>query len=157
MINFKVFFRVFFFLIINFAALAIGAISTVEGVPSDWYINLNKAPWTPPGWVFSVAWSTIMIAFAFYMSYLWSSKENKKIILVLYIIQLALNISWNPAFFLFHDVVSGLVIISVLTILIGYLLIKYYPALKLKSILIFPYFLWLLIATSLNAYIFFMN
>ena len=123
MINFKVFFRVFFFLIINFAALAIGAISTVEGVPSDWYINLNKAPWTPPGWVFSVAWSTIMIAFAFFMSYLWSSKENKKIILVLYIIQLALNISWNPAFFLFHDVVSGLVIISVLTILIGYLLI----------------------------------
>lgn len=39
------------FLILNFAALAIGGLSTSSGVTSEWYNALNKAPWTPPGWV----------------------------------------------------------------------------------------------------------
>ena len=44
-----------------------------------------------------------------------------------------------------------------LTVLIGFYLFNYWPDLKLKSILILPYFIWLLIATSLNAYILFKN
>ncbi|NBN98947.1 MAG: hypothetical protein EBV19_06865 [Flavobacteriia bacterium] len=40
------------FLFLNFGALAIGGSFTADGVASDWNQNLNKAPWTPPGWVF---------------------------------------------------------------------------------------------------------
>ncbi len=57
--------RVIIFLVINFAALALGSIFTSAGVSSDWYTNLNQAPWTPPGWVFGAAWTSIMIFFAF--------------------------------------------------------------------------------------------
>ena len=39
--------RILLFLIINFGGLFIGGLFTGEGVPSDWYQNLNKAPWTP--------------------------------------------------------------------------------------------------------------
>ncbi|MEM6378823.1 MAG: TspO/MBR family protein, partial [Bacteroidota bacterium] len=53
--------RVIIFLILNFVALGIGGFFTGPGTSSEWYNNLNQAPWTPPGWVFGAAWTTIMI------------------------------------------------------------------------------------------------
>jgi len=149
--------RLIIFLVLNFLALAIGGFFTGKGVPSDWYINLNKAPWTPPGWVFGTAWSLIMICFSIYMAYLWPVNENKNLLLRLYIVQLILNISWNPTFFYFHNILGGLLNIVGLTILIGLMLFYYYPILKIKSILIFPYLMWLFIAISLNFYILIKN
>ena len=150
-------FRVLIFLLVNFSALAIGGYFTGDGVPSDWYTNLSKAPWTPPGWVFGAAWSTIMICFSFFMSYAWKYTNDRNFLIVLFTIQIILNIGWNPTFFYFHQVLLGLIVISSLTLLIAYILYYYWKVLKLKSILIFPYLLWLIIATSLNAYVLFNN
>jgi translocator protein len=149
--------RLIIFLVINFVALGIGGFFTGKGVPSDWYINLTKAAWTPPGWVFGTVWSFIMICLAIYMAYLWPVNQNKNLLLGLYIVQLILNIAWNPTFFYFHNTFGGLLIIVGLTILIGFVLFYYYPTLKIKSILILPYLIWLLIATSLNFYILLKN
>lgn len=151
------FYRLIIFLALNFAALAIGGLFTSKGVPSDWYAGIAKAPWTPPGWVFGTAWTTIMICFGVYMAYLWPVIENKNILIYLYVVQWMLNVGWNPTFFYYHNVFAGLVLISGLTALIGFFLFFYWPELKLKSVLILPYFIWLLIATSLNGYIFLKN
>lgn len=146
-------YRILIFLVLNFAALGIGSLFTSNGVSSDWYINLNKAPWTPPGWVFGAAWTTIMICFAFYMAYAWDTVANRNLLIGLFIIQWVLNILWNPVFFKYQEVFFGLIVISTLTLLVGCFLISYWNQLDLKSLLILPYFLWLLIATSLNTYI----
>ena len=145
--------RIILFLILNFAALAIGGLFTGEGVPSEWYQNINKAPWTPPGWVFGAAWTTIMICFAIYMAYLFKPKLNKSKIIVLFSIQWILNVAWNPIFFYAQAVLVGLICISLLTLLIGYLFFNYYKDLKFKSLFLLPYLIWLIIATSLNMYI----
>jgi tryptophan-rich sensory protein len=149
--------RTILFLALNFGALALGGLFTSKGVQSDWYLEINKAPWTPPGWVFGFAWTTIMICFSVYMAFLWSNTENKKLIISLYLSQLALNIGWNPLFFYFHNVSIALIVIVSLTLLIGWFMISYWTDLKWKSALILPYFCWLLIATSLNGYIYFKN
>ena len=88
--------RIILFLLINFAALGAGSFFTGDGVVSDWYQNLNKAPWTPPGWVFGAAWTTIMICFSLYMAFAWEEVKNKNGLLIAYILQLILNIGWNP-------------------------------------------------------------
>lgn len=150
-------FRLIIFLTINFGALAIGGLFTGKGVPSDWYLNLNKAPWTPPGWMFGVAWTTIMICFSIYMTYVWQEVTNRKILITLFIIQWILNVSWNPTFFYYHNVLFGLIIITGLTLVVGFIFLQYWPEMKYKSALILPYFIWLLIATSLNGYILFKN
>ncbi len=147
------FLKTILFLVVNFTALLIGGIFTGKGVPSEWYLSLDKAPWTPPGWVFGAAWATIMICFAIYMAFALEKVKNVKTLLVLFLIQWVLNVLWNPVFFYFHHVMLGLIIISALTILIAVFLFRYGAVLKLKSLLIVPYFIWLLIATSLNAYI----
>lgn len=145
--------RIIIFLVLNFGALAIGGLFTSSGVSSDWYQSLNKAPWTPPGWVFGAAWTLIMLCFSLYMALLWPKIENKTMLGSLFTLQLILNIAWNPVFFHYHGMLAGLIVISLLTFLIGYLLIAYWLDLRIKSLLILPYFIWLIIATSLNAYI----
>ncbi|RMH41518.1 MAG: tryptophan-rich sensory protein [Gammaproteobacteria bacterium] len=150
-------YRIIIFLVLNFAALIIGASFTNGGAQSNWYLGLAKAPWTPPGPVFGIAWTTIMICFSVYMAYLWPAIDNKNFLIGLYIVQWILNVGWNPTFFYYHNVFAGLLLISGLTVLIGFFTFFYWPELKLKSMLILPYFIWLLIATSLNGYIFFKN
>lgn len=149
--------RLVIFLILNFGALAIGGLFTADGVPSEWYQTLHKAPWTPPGWVFGAAWTLIMICFSLYMARLWPEVENKKSLLLLYGLQWAINVSWNPIFFHFHNAVLGLVVISLLTLLVGTFLLTYSARIGIYSFLLAPYLLWLLIATSLNAYIWWNN
>lgn len=144
------------FLIINFSALGIGGLLMNNGPMTEWYINLNKAPWTPPGWVFGVTWTTIMICFSIYMMYLYLKEDSTKV-KTLFLTQLVLNISWNYVFFNQHLIGIGLVIISLLTLLTFYFLLNYSKKMSLKSILILPYSLWLCIATSLNAFILIYN
>lgn len=150
-------YRLIAFLLLNFGALAIGGQFTNEGVSSGWYESLNKAPWTPPGWVFGFAWTTIMICFSVYCALLWSKTKNKQSFAVLFVLQWMLNVAWNPVFFYFHMDGFGLFIISSLTVLIGFLLFSYWSLIKLKTLLIAPYLVWLLIATTLNAFIFLKN
>lgn len=146
-------FRVIIFLVINFSALVLGGFFTGKAVNEDWYLTLNKAPWTPPGWVFGVAWTIIMLCYTLYMTYLWENSNNTKQVLSLFILQWILNVSWNPAFFYFQNTVLGLIIIIGLTSVVTIFLINFWTNLQYKSLLIAPYFIWLLIATSLNTYI----
>ncbi len=146
-------YRIILFLLLNFAALAIGGISTSKGVVSEWYAGLNKAPWTPPGWVFGFAWTSIMICFSIYLAMLWPNVENKNVFIALYVLQWCLNVAWNPVFFNLQFLKVALLLIVSLTCLIAYYQFSFWSVLKIKSIFIAPYFIWLLIATSLNTYI----
>lgn len=149
--------KLIIFLILNFAALGIGSLFTSGAVTGDWYQTLNKAPWTPPGWVFGVTWTSIMVCFAIYMAYAWQNATNKNTLMLLFALQWVLNVSWNPLFFKYHQVLFGLVFIVALTLLVGYLFFAYFHQLKIKSLLLLPYVVWMMIATSLNAYIFLKN
>jgi len=140
------------FLVINFGALAIGSWLMANGPQTDWYINLNKAPWTPPGWVFGVAWTTIMVCFSIYMANLYLNISSRKVIF-LFSIQFILNVIWNYIFFNQHFIGFGLVVIMLLTAIVTIFLYDYKYILQTKTLLILPYFIWLCIATSLNMYI----
>ena len=144
------------FLLINFSALGIGSWLMNNGPTSNWYLALNKAPWTPAGWVFGVAWTVIMICFSIYLSYLVNIKVANTF-WVLFIIQFILNVSWNFVFFNQHAIGFALILIILLTALVGYYLFNFLFEMRLKSLLIAPYFVWLLIATSLNAYSYLKN
>ena len=149
--------RVIVFLIVNFAALGIGSIFTSDGVSSTWYNSLNQAPWTPPGWVFGAAWTSIMICFALYMAYAWKDVKKRKELFILFLVQWILNVIWNPVFFYYHMVTAGLIIITALMVVTGMFLFGFRNEMKLRALWVAPYFIWLCIATSLNAFILFNN
>jgi tryptophan-rich sensory protein len=127
-----------------------------NGPQTEWYTNLNQAPWTPPGWVFGVAWTTIMICFSIYMAYLYKLKPTGTVV-GLFSIQFILNVIWNYIFFNRHLVGVGFIIILLLTIVVAIFTMSFRKDLGTKTVLILPYLIWLCIATSLNGYILFNN
>jgi benzodiazapine receptor len=146
-----------FFLILNFGALALGSLLMGSSpIENDWYIQLNKAPWTPPGWVFGTAWTTIMLLFTIYLTIQEKEKLNNRWFITLFTLQFLTNVLWNPIFFYFHWTFIGMIVI--LLLFVSLLLILYYfKSSNWKSILLLPYLIWLTIAFSLNAFSWWMN
>jgi len=145
------------FLTINFGGLALGSWLMDDGPTSEWYLGLNKAPWTPPGWVFGAAWTLIMLCFSWYLSVLFK-KSTSALLVILYGSEVVLNVSWNWIFFNQQWVLTGLVSITLLTLLIAYFFFKFTTEdLKRQRFFLLPYIIWLCIATSLNAYVVLFN
>ena len=144
--------RLLVFGVINFGALGIGAYLMGEGPMSDWYQNGNKAPWTPPGWVFGASWTLIMICLSIFMNKAVQIEALRTSILWIYGVQLVLNILWNPLFFNFHWTGLALVEIILLVFVVGFMAIKAKPYLPQLTWLLTPYVIWLTIAITLNAY-----
>lgn len=143
---------VFFFLFLNFGGLMIGNWLMQSGPTTDWYINLNKAPWTPSGWVFGTAWTLIMICFSIYLGKLFSVENTQKM-KIIFLIQFILNVSWNFIFFNQQLVLLALIAITLLTALLFIYFFKLSNTVGLYKYLLLPYIIWLCIATSLNLYI----
>jgi benzodiazapine receptor len=140
------------FLAVNFGGLAIGSWLMNNGPLSNWYTNLQQAPWTPPGFVFGIAWTFIMICFSIYLGKLFT-KDNTRKNRSIFLIQFVLNVSWNFIFFNQHLVLFALINILLLTSLIFVYFFKRSSAVNNYKYLLLPYMLWLCIATSLNLYI----
>ncbi|WP_353778605.1 tryptophan-rich sensory protein [Winogradskyella sp. 3972H.M.0a.05] len=141
------------FLFINFGGLAICNWLMANGPQTEWYLNLNKAPWTPPGWVFGFAWTTIMICFSIYLSYLLGNIKMSYFV-VIFSIAFLLNVSWNYVFFNQHLINLGLIVLVALLIVILYYFFQFqFDKMKSIRLLLLPYILWLCIAISLNLYI----
>jgi benzodiazapine receptor len=146
-----------FFFIVNFGALALGSfLMGSSPIENDWYIQLNKAPWTPPGWVFGLAWSSIMILFTLFLTFQDEDKIRSKRFISLFTLQFITNVIWNPIFFYFHWTLVGLIIIFLLFLSLVFLML-YFKPINWRSTLLFPYLIWLTIAFSLNAYSWWMN
>ena len=142
-------------LMVNFGALALGAAYTDPGTSSDWYLNLPKAPWNPPGWVFGAAWTTIGITYSLMMTYLSvSTYRHLDQIQRWFWFSVTFNILWNPVFFWKHQIWMGIVILGILSYLIYNLVDFTRKTMGWKvAWLGMPYFVWLMIALSLNLYI----
>ena len=140
------------FLAINFGGLAIGSWLMNNGPVSNWYSNLQQAPWTPPGFVFGIAWTLIMICFSMYLGKLFTEDNTSKN-RTIFLIQFVLNVRWNFIFFNQHLVLFALINILLLTSLIFVYFFKLSSAVNNYKYLLLPYMLWLCIATSLNLYI----
>ena len=140
------------FLLINFGGLAIGNWLMGSGPSGDWYVNINKAPWTPPGWVFGASWTLIMICFSIYLGKQFTVNPIRKMSIV-FLIQFILNVSWNYLVFNQQLVLLGLVGIILLTSLLFIYFFKLSDKVGSYKYLLLPYMIWLCIATSLNLYI----
>lgn len=146
--------------VLNFGGLAIGSMATGPGVSSDWYAGLAKAPWTPPGWVFGAAWTTVMLGFTWFMTSAWSRTESaadRKHQSLWFGLAWVLNVAWNPLFFGLQATAWALVEIVALCAVIALMARNNWHSAGAGRWGIAPYLLWLGIATSLNAYVVWAN
>ena len=65
--------------------------------PGQWYESLVKPGFTPPKWVFPVAWSIIYLLLA-WAGYRLTLIPGSQEVLALWAAQIALNTLWTPVF-----------------------------------------------------------
>lgn len=149
--------RLVAFLVLNFAALAIGGLFTGPGVADPAYQEATQAPWTPPGWVFGTAWTLVMLAYAWGCAVGLGRVSNKRKFLNLYGLQWGLNVLWNPLFFYWGRTGWAWVEISLLFVVVAWQFLWFRKEMRKAAWGLVPYLLWLLVANSLNGAFFVLN
>ena len=119
---------------------------------NEWYSNLKKSPLNPKPYVFSIAWTVlyIMIFLSAYM-YLTNKHDTKGI--VLFSIQLFLNLIWVYIFFTLKNPKLALVDMLLLWIFLVLKIYNFYTFHKPSAYLLLPYLLWISFAMYLNYYV----
>lgn len=136
----------------TFLVAAIGSLSTTSQI-QGWYVFLNKTVITPPNWVFGPAWTLLFILMALAVFLVWrrrgaDKKENTA--LILFGIQLILNVMWSIIFFGSHQILLAFFEIILLWVAILLTIIWFAKSSKLAAWLLVPYIGWVSFAAVLN-------
>ena len=156
----KKFFQFIIAMLISFIPGIFGVIFTPHNASDAWYNALNKSGLTPDGWVFGVAW-TILYALLGWALYLIVSNEKARVskarAYILFAMQVILNFAWTYLYFGLHMVGAALVVLIGLIVIAVWMAREFKFISRFASYLVWPYIIWMLFATYLNASILFLN
>lgn len=119
----------------------------------SWYPLLHKPSFTPPNWLFPVAWTLLYIL----MGTAWALILNKNISLTskltcsaAFLVQLFFNFLWSFLFFYLQNPLFGLLDISALWVAIGFTFWIFNSYSRIAALLLLPYWAWVNFAWLLN-------
>lgn len=135
----------FIFLLACAAAASTGIIFK----PGEWYATLVKPGFTPPNWLFPVAWTIIYLLLA-WAGYRLTLIPGSEIVLALWAAQIALNTLWTPVFFGAHRILAGMVILTLLWLVVAAMVLLAVRLDLITGLILFPYLVWLSVAAALN-------
>lgn len=148
--------RSIFFLLVStvltVAAVVAGAILTDHSMP--WYGAILKKPWfTPPTFIFPIAWTTFyfFMAFAFWRILRVPARTpGRGLAIGAFLLQLALNLGWPWLFFGNQDPASALLEAFCLEAAILVMILCFRPLDRVSAWLMWPYAAWVVFAIALN-------
>ena len=134
----------------SFAAAGLGSIATVPAL-GDWYAGLVKPAWNPPNWIFGPVWTTLYAMMAVAAWLVWKRGGPGRLpALILFGVQLALNVSWSWLFFGLRQPGAALAEILFLWLAIGATAWAFGRLSRPAALLFIPYLLWVSFAAVLN-------
>lgn len=136
--------------------VAAAAVTGARFMPGEWYQSLNKPSWTPPDWLFPIAWTVLyfMIALAGWL--VWK-REGLSVALAVWGAGLVLNALWSYIMFGRHDIGWALVDVTALWLSIVAFIVMTWGSERMAAYLFLPYLVWVSFATALNAAVYVMN
>ena len=143
------------FLVFLFACMAAGLTGSLFP-PGKWYSELNKPVWTPPNWVFPVAWPILYLLMS-YSGATLANLESAGSALALWALQISLNALWTPVFFGLKNLKLGLIIILLLLVSVAICTYVFWLYAWISGLLFLPYLAWVVFAAALNAAVFKLN
>ncbi len=144
--------------VLCFGVAALGAMATTPNIPG-WYASLNKPSFTPPNYVFPIAWNILYALMAIALWRLWEAQRSglRLRAITLFLLQLAVNLAWSFIFFGAKAIGAGLITILVLDALVIWTIYAAWKVDRFAAALLLPYLLWIGYATALSAEIFRLN
>jgi benzodiazapine receptor len=143
---------VLFIILVAGGGLIIGYLTA----PGDWYAELAKPAFTPPGWLFGPVWTVLYILIAIAGWSVWL-RDRGSWPMKLWWSQLTLNFLWSPIFFSAHQIGFALaVILALLAVILAFIAAAWRQD-RMGAWLFAPYAVWVAFASVLNASIFALN
>ncbi|MEL7252985.1 MAG: TspO/MBR family protein [Pseudomonadota bacterium] len=127
------------------AAGAMGAIFP----PGEWYERLEKPSWTPPNWMFPLAWTTLYLLMAAAGARVGVLPGNG-VALALWSLQIAVNALWTPVFFGLQKLKAGLFVLIALWLSVAATMVALWMVDTWAGLMFVPYLAWVTVAGALN-------
>jgi translocator protein len=127
------------------AAAATGAMFE----PGAWYRALVKPTWTPPDWVFPVAWTTLYLLISLAAMRV-ALLPGTGLALALWSVQIAFNTLWTPVFFGLKRLGAGMVVLCGLWLAVAATLWQFWGHDWVAGLMFAPYLVWVTVAGALN-------
>jgi len=134
----------------------LGSIFNIKAIPR-WYDKLKKPNFNPPNWIFGPVWTLLYLLMGISLYFVLISSANISLALIIFGIQLILNIFWSGIFFASHKPGWAFVEIIFMWIFIVLTLFVFYPISHIASYLLVPYLVWVSFASVLNFYVWELN
>ncbi|MDQ2075824.1 TspO/MBR family protein [Marinimicrobium sp. ABcell2] len=137
-------------LALSFVASLVGAVASVDA--GDFYAQLERPGWAPPGAVFGPVWTILyaLMGVAAWLVWRRGGFAANRLPLSLYFAQLMLNALWSWLFFAWHLGAWALGDVLLLLAFIFATLLAFWRVHKLAGLLLVPYLLWAGFAAALN-------
>jgi len=144
------------FVAVCFAAPGVGQFF---GGPGQWYRELHKPEFTPPGWVFGPVWTALYICMGLAAWLVWRKIGFTRgaIPLSLFAVQLILNAVWTPLFFGLQNPALAFADIVALWVAVVLTTVSFFRVSSAAGWLMTPYLAWGTFAAVLNFTIWQMN
>jgi benzodiazapine receptor len=141
-----------------FGAAGLGGLFTASSVGS-WFQTLSKPSWNPPDAVFGPVWSALFVMMAVAAWLVWRRVGARagRTSLMLFGLQLVLNVGWSALFFGLRRPDLALLEIALLWLAIAATAWSFRRHSGWAALLLLPYLAWVSFATGLNAAIWRLN
>lgn len=160
----------------------IGSFYTMPAI-NGWYASVNKAPFNPPNWIFGPVWIVLFFLMGISLFLVWQKKWTVKVseaeagqktwnpissklwlgswreenVMIVFVLQLALNILWSVIFFGLKMPGVAFFELIMLWFAIEYMIVNFYRVSKTAGLLQIPYLLWVSFAGVLNFFVWILN
>jgi len=117
-----------------------------------WYKTLKAPSWQPPDWVFGVIWPYNFIALGIASFYIANRLTQTLTVtfLVFFALSVFMALAWSYLFYSRHDLTSAALTLALAAILTLPVLLISWQASKVVGLLLVPYQLWIITATTLS-------
>jgi benzodiazapine receptor len=129
--------------------VAAAATTGSQYMPGPWYETLNKPSFTPPNWLFPVAWTVLYIMIAAAGWLVWR-RSGLSAAMAVWGLGLVLNALWSYLMFGRHDIGGALVNVAALWLSIAAFIVAAWAIDHRAALLFAPYLVWVSFATVLN-------
>jgi len=127
------------------AAAATGALFPTGA----WYAALKKPDWTPPNWLFPVAWTSLYLLMSAAAARA-AMMDGAALGLALWSAQIAFNTLWTPVFFGLRRMRAALVPMAGLWLSVTATCIVFFTLDLWAGLMFVPYVIWVSVASALN-------
>lgn len=124
--------------------------------PGDWYDSLKKPAWTPPDWLFPVAWTTLYLLMSLAAMRV-AVTEGGVQALAFWSVQIAMNTLWTPVFFGLRRMRAAMTVMVFLWLSVAVTTYAFFAVDPIAGVMFVPYLIWVSVAGALNFAVMRMN